>query len=582
MVLGGRSASQAKRLSAKLEFDTLFLLAGACVGHLSFVFHRPKDQNFIDRRRTKALLIHPYFHGASFWNYRDACKMLGAEYPSAPLGLITVAAILPDDWDVRLVDCNVRPLADADLKWADVAMLGAMLPQWFDAVKLIARCKAAGVPTVVGGPDPTARPEIYVNADFAVLGEAEGAIDAFLADWEAGVTSGLYRAPKFKIDVTKTPAPRYDLLNLEAYLYVGVQFSRGCPFICEFCDIIELYGRVPRAKDLDQVLNELDGLYSLGYRGHVDFVDDNLIGNKKALKQFLPRLIEWQHGRGYPFEFSTEASLNLADDEELLSMMADARFFVVFIGIESPDDDVLTATLKKQNVKRDIAENVQRIYAHGIAVTAGFIVGFDSERDSVAAATVNLIEAAAIPIAMTGLLYALPDTQLSRRLAIEGRLHQELETPDGQLPPGDQCTAGLNFETLRPREEVLTDYATVVRATFEPRAFFGRVQRAGAMLRFHKSDGAPRISLKDLRRFVHLAATVTARFPEARMHFWGLVIATLLRNPTALKTAITMAALYTHFGPFSRFVAGEIDAQIARIEAGTQPAPVMVSAIAVE
>ncbi len=536
----------------------------------------------MDRRRTKALLIHPYFHGASFWNYRDACETLGAKYPSAPLGLITVAAMLPDDWEVRLVDCNVRPLEDADLEWADLAMVGSMLPQSFDAVKVVDRCKAAGVPTVVGGPDPTARPEIYRNADFAVLGEAEGAIDAFLADWAAGATSGLYRAPKFKIDVTKTPAPRYDLLDLEAYLYVGVQFSRGCPFMCEFCDIIELYGRVPRAKGFDQVLGELDRLYSLGYRGHVDFVDDNLIGNKKAVKQFLPRLIEWQRERGYPFEFSTEASLNLADDEDLLGMLADARFFLVFIGIESPDDDVLTATRKKQNIKRDIAQNVQRIYAHGIAVTAGFIVGFDSEKRSVAAATAELIEAAAIPIAMTGLLYALPDTQLSRRLAIEGRLHQVLDTPDGQLPPGDQCTAGLNFETLRPREEVLADYAAVVRAAFEPGAYFGRARRAGAMLRFRPTGGAPRIALKDLRRFLRLAAAMTFRLPEARTPFWGMVFATLLRNPAALKIVITMSALYIHFGPFSRFVAGEIDAQIARIEAGTQPAPVMVPAIAAE
>ena len=296
---------------------------------------------------TRALLIHPYFYGASFWNYRGACEALGARYPSAPLGLITLAAMLPKEWDIRLVDRNTGELTDVDLAWADIAMIGSMLPQAFDALDLIKRCQNFGLPVVVGGPDPTSRPEIYEAADFAVLGEAEGAIEAFLDDWRAGAKSGRYVAPKFTIDVMKTPPPRYDLLKFDDYAYVGVQFSRGCPFLCEFCDIIELYGRVPRTKGFDQILHELDRLYRLGYRGHVDFVDDNLIGNKRTVKEFLPLLIDWQKTRNFPFEFSTEASLNLADDEELMALMGAANFFVVFVGIESPDEDVLNATRKK-------------------------------------------------------------------------------------------------------------------------------------------------------------------------------------------------------------------------------------------
>lgn len=252
---------------------------------------------------------------------------------------------------------------------------------------------------------------------------------------------------------SRARSPRFDLLNFKDYVQIGVQYSRGCPFTCEFCDIIELYGRVPRTKTNEQMLAELDRLYELGYRGHVDFVDDNLIGNKRAVKGFLPELAKWQKERSYPFEMSTEASLNLADDEALLKMMQQAGYFSVFIGIESPDPEVLVATRKKQNTRRDIAKSVHKIYDAGIFVLAGFIVGFDEESDKVADEISALIEEAAIPVAMTGLLYALPNTQLTRRLAKEGRLHADFATDDPDTEHGDQCTAGLNFTTVRPRTD---------------------------------------------------------------------------------------------------------------------------------
>ncbi len=386
---------------------------------------------------------------------------MGARRPTAPLGLITVAAMLPTSWKVRLIDCNTEAVDEADLAWADLIFTGGMLPQQADTLRLIELCRARSKPVVVGGPDATSSPHVYAAADFRVLGEAEGVIDDFIAGWEAGARSGVFTAPKFQVDVTKTPVPRFDLLKLDHYLYVGVQYSRGCPFTCEFCDIIELYGRVPRTKTTQQVFAELDTLYALGYRGHVDFVDDNFIGNKKALKAFLPELAGWQRAHDQPFEFSTEASVNLADDQALLEMMKAANFFTVFVGIESPDPDSLVAMKKKQNTRRNLVESVHKIYRAGMFVTAGFIVGFDSEKLSMAEAMIDFIEASAIPVCMIGLLYALPNTQLTRRLAREGRLHLDHDI-SATTSGGDQCTAGLNFDTLRPLRD-LQDYRRILR-----------------------------------------------------------------------------------------------------------------------
>jgi radical SAM superfamily enzyme YgiQ (UPF0313 family) len=270
-----------------------------------------------------------------------------------------------------------------------------------------------GKPVCAGGPDVSSSPHLYAEADFRVIGEAEHIMADFVDAWERGERSGVFTAEKFNIDVTQSPLPRFDLLKFEHYLYIGVQYSRGCPFTCEFCDIIELYGRVPRTKTNAQILSELQALYDLGHRGHVDFVDDNLIGNKKNLRAFMPELRAWQETHNYPFEFSTEASINLADDNELLQAMKDSNFVTVFVGIESPDPDTLVQARKKQNTKRNIPECVHKIYSYGMIVTAGFIIGFDSERGSVAASIIECIEECAIPVCMVGLLYAMPGTQLT-------------------------------------------------------------------------------------------------------------------------------------------------------------------------
>ena len=527
----------------------------------------------------KVLMIFPRFNTNSFWNYRATCELKGARYPAAPLGLITVAALLPQSWEVRLVNRNTETLGEADLEWADLVMTGGMLFQQPDTLRIIEMCRMRRKPVVVGGPDATSTPEIYNRANFQVLGEAEEIMKDFVAAWRSGAERGVFRAPMGQTDVTKSPTPRFDLLKLEDYLHVGIQFSRGCPFNCEFCDIIELYGRVPRTKSNEQVLAELDALYALGHRGHVDFVDDNLIGNKKALKKFLPDLQRWLNKRKFPFEFTTEASINLADDPELLRALSAANFFGIFVGIESPDTDTLVLMRKKQNTRRSLQESISRIYSAGIGVFAGFIVGFDSENASIADAMIECIEDTAIPVCAVGLLYALPATQLGRRLLREGRLFSGYDGPSPE-DEGDQCTAGLNFETKRSRRDVLADYRAVLDAVYDPAAYFGRVRRVGRMLKRGKRRlKAPlRYVLRDARGFGRLVWRLPAAGPGTARQFWKMAFDCAIHNPRALPFLFMLSALYLHHGPFSRQVIGQIDRQIEDIDLGRWSTPELAPA----
>ena len=360
--------------------------------------------------------------------------------------------------------------------------------------------------------------------------------------------------------------PRYDLLKFEHYLFIGVQYSRGCPFTCEFCDIIELYGRVPRTKTNDQILAELQALYDHGYRGHVDFVDDNFIGNKKNLRTLMPRLKAWLEEHDYPFEFSTEASINLADDDEMLQAMKDANFFAMFVGIESPDPETLVQMRKKQNTRRNIAESVHKIYGYGMFVTAGFIVGFDTEKVSVAQSMTDFIEETIIPVCMVGLLYALPGTQLTRRLAKEGRLHHGHDIMQVEQA-GDQCTLGCNFDTKRPLRDILTDYHTVLDHVFSPKAYAGRLSRLSAML--DRSDRPPRPADGDIRKNlggIDSVHKIIEPLPEAREPFWKTFVEVAKTNPGALRQIVTLMAIYLHLGPFSKHVIAEIDRRIAELD----------------
>jgi radical SAM superfamily enzyme YgiQ (UPF0313 family) len=515
------------------------------------------------RHPCNVLMLYPLF-ADTFWSFAESCKLMGVRRPTAPLGLITVAAMLPDSWTVRLLDCNTASITDDDFAWADLVFTGGMLVQQAETLRLIELCRSRGKPVVVGGPDPTSSPHIYAAADFQVLGEAEGVIDEFVAAWESGARSGVFTAPKFQADVTKTPVPRFDLLKFQDYLYFGVQYSRGCPFTCEFCDIIELYGRVPRTKTTPQMLAELDALYKMGYRGHLDFVDDNFIGNKKSLKLFLPELAAWQRARDYPFEFSTEASVNLADDPKLLEMMAAANFFSIFVGIESPDPATLVAMKKKQNTRRNIAESIHKIYGAGMFVTAGFIVGFDSETASIADAMIEFIEEAAIPVCMVGLLYAIPNTQLTRRLAREGRLHPNHDSlPTG----GDQCTHGINFDPVRPLRDILTDYRQILESIYHPAAYARRVDRLMTML--DRSRQRHELPVGDLRVKVRALETVhrvVTAIPEAHDPFWRTFLNSAQRDSSSARIVVALIAAYAHLGPFSRRVIKAIDCRLAALD----------------
>lgn len=512
------------------------------------------------------LMVYPRFGDDSFWNYSITAELLGARYPTIPLGLITLAALLPENWSIRLVNRNTEALEEADLDWADMIMTGGMLFQQADTLRLIAIAHEHGKPVVIGGPDATSSPHIYATADFRVLGEAEAIIATFVAAWDDGARAGIFQAPKFTADVTRSPIPRFDLLKLQHYLFVGVQFSRGCPFTCEFCDIIELYGRVPRTKTTEQMLAELDALYALGYRGHVDFVDDNLIGNKRAVRAFLPHLKVWQEDHDFPFDFSTEASINIADDPELLVAMRDCGFFAMFVGIESPDADTLVAMKKKQNTKRSLTESVHKIYEAGMFVTAGFILGFDSEKGSVAQPMIELIDASAIPVAMVGLLYALPNTQLTRRLISENRLYAGHELhPENS---GDQCRRGLNYITARPRVDILADYRQVLTQIYDPAAYCARVERMIRMLKLTKKSrsyptGDPRRELE-----IQAVERVIKHCPE-----WQDLLAQTFKscfraNPRAVRQTVQLLALFLHLVTYARQVVAEIDKSIAEIEAG--------------
>ena len=538
-----------------------------------------------DAKACNVLLICPRFEAETFWNFKRTSEVFGAKYPAPPLGLITVAALLPTSWSIRLVNRNTEELTDDDLDWADLVFTGGMLPQCYDTIDVIDLCHARGKPVAVGGPSVTSSPDIYQKANFRVLGEAEGIIDKFVAAWEAGAREGVFEAEKFQVDVTKSPIPRFDLLKFDDYLHIGVQFSRGCPFVCEFCDIIELYGRVPRAKTNAQMLTELDELYRLGYRGHVDFVDDNLIGNKKAVKAFLPELAKWLDAHDYPFEFTTEASLNLADDAELLVLLNRANFVGVFIGIESPDTATLIAMRKKQNTRRSIAQSIHKIYAAGLVVHAGFIIGFDSETQSAAEAMVDLIEEAAIPVCMVGLLYALPNTQLTRRLEREGRMLSHFERAEakndghvlprferGDVESADQCTMGLNFATLRPRQEILADYVHILERIYDPVAFTGRLQRLAKMLANsgRKQQTRAQHSRRGIGR-LEMLHRVISNLPEPRDLFRRTLSQCVASNSDSTSRIVLLMALYLDVGPFSRDVAARIDKMMAALDPVVEP-----------
>jgi radical SAM superfamily enzyme YgiQ (UPF0313 family) len=520
----------------------------------------------------KALLIHPEFSPIGFWNYKEVCKLTGAKYPAAPLGLITLAALLPDEWDIRLIDMNTAGLNDADIEWADLVFIGGMLAQQVVILQLIDRVHALGKKVVVGGPDPTSQPEVYRKADYRVLGEVENTLSGFLDDLENGTAKDLYPAPRPRPDIADSPVPRFDLLNFKDYVMIGVQFSRGCPYNCEFCDIIEIYGHKPRTKSPEQIIGELQRLYELGYRGHVDFVDDNFIGNKRKVKEILRAIKKWSSEHNYPFYFSTEASINLADDDELLKLMQEIDFRYVFIGIETVDDAVLKCSQKTQNIHRELYDDMHKIYRHGMVVNGGYIIGFDEETSHTARMIADSINYCKICIPMIGLLYALPNTQLTTRLAHENRLSNGAGILGTQNSDDvDQATSGLNFITKRPRAEVIGDYIYVLKNVFSESKYFNRCLKMGMVLKT-KHRHKPRLG-KRLRTLISLFKLVKKMGiqPSTFYYFWRNIGVTLVTHPSSVEEVVNMMAMYIHFHKQTEYIIDLMTnkLQAAPVAAGT-------------
>ena len=517
--------------------------------------------NLTPDQPLRCLLINPEFRGQSFWNFTATCELMGAKTAAPPLGLITVAAILPQHWQFRLVDLNVKALTQADWDWADLICTGGMLPQQQALREIIDRAVAENKYVVVGGADPSSQPQVYTKAHTLVVGEGEEVIPAWLESWRAGEPYGVFKE-KGKPDVTTTPTPRFDLLDLWAYSLINIQYSRGCPFNCEFCDIIELYGRKPRTKTAQQIGKELDTLLAIGYSGEIFIVDDNFIGNKVNLtKHLLPGLIAWNKRNLHPFYYSTEASLNLMDDDSLMKQMKVAEFRAVFFGIESPDPEVLKITQKKLNSFRPIVDRLHKLYDHGMLAYAGFILGFDGEKGRADQTMIQLIEDACINVAMVGFLVALPNTQLTRRLLREGRLlsfagkpiktEEEMlagaDATNCMMPVVDQTISGLNFRTHRNRVEILEDFLNVVSTIYEPKSYFERVLRLSKMLN-SSSRHLPRWTelKRDLRTFARMARVMSLD-KTTRHLFWRNVWAAFWKGPAAFAQLMRLMAMYVHF-----------------------------------
>ncbi len=481
----------------------------------------------------KALLVYPEYPD-TFWSFRHVLSFVRKKAAFPPLGLLTVAALLPQDWEKRLVDTNVRALKDDDLAWADLVFVSAMIVQKSSAKAVIARCKAAGKTVVAGGPVFTTQPEQFSEVDHLILNEAETTLPMFLEDLARGAPGRIYTS-EARPDITATPAPLWSLINPKDYVSMAVQFSRGCPFNCEFCDIIVMNGRVPRTKTPSQLLAELDGLHARGWRGNVFVVDDNFIGNKVAVKALLGELIGWQKARRYPFAFMTEASTNISDDAPLLRDMSAANFSRVFLGIETPSEDGLKECGKFQNTGRDLADTVLALHAHGMQVMGGFIVGFDSDSEGIFDAQIRFIQRVGIVTAMVGVLTALPQTRLWRRLAREDRLLGETT--------GGNTDGHLNFVPKMDAGTLVSGYRRIVSTIYSPREYYARIH---TFLRAYRPTARTRISLTELGAFAQSAWRI-GLLSRSRFLYWKLIFSTLFTRIRALPVAVELAICGLHF-----------------------------------
>ncbi|MEL6223960.1 MAG: DUF4070 domain-containing protein [Cyanobacteria bacterium J06627_8] len=504
----------------------------------------------------RALLVYPRFP-KTFWSYEKILELVNRKVLLPPLGLVTVAAILPQSWEFKLVDCNIRDVTDDEWAWADIVIMSAMIVQKGDILTQIAKAKQHGKRIAVGGPYPTSMPQEMRDAgvDYLILDEGEITLPLFVEALERGDTSGEFTADGEKPSVTDTPIPRYDLLERDAYDSMSIQFSRGCPFQCEFCDIIVLYGRKPRTKTPAQLIAELQSLYDLGWRGGVFMVDDNFIGNKRNVKLLLKELKDWQAEHKYPFRFDTEASLDLAEDDELIELMLECNFAAVFMGIETPDEGSLQLTKKFQNTRSPLLESIEKVTHSGLRVIAGFIIGFDGEKSGAGQRIVEFAEITGIPTTTFAMLQALPHTALWHRLEKEGRLREK----DGNI---NQTTL-MNFVPTRPVEDIAQEYIDAFRQLYEPEQYLDRVYRYFLKL------GAPRVQPEfKLPEWVVVKALMIVFWRQGfkrktRWKFWHHFFHMLIKNPAVVEQYVTVCAHNEHFLEYRDIVKNQIEHQLA-------------------
>jgi len=482
----------------------------------------------------KILLVYPEFPD-TFWSFKHALKFVRKKAGSPPLGLLTVAAMVPPEWETKLVDMNVTDLNPEDLIWADYVFISAMVVQRNAASSVIAQCKQAGVKIVAGGPLFTMEHEQFPDVDHFVLNEGELTLPPFLADLENGCPQPIYATSEFA-DIRQTPTPLWQLADLRQYDTVSVQFSRGCPFNCDFCNITALLGHRPRTKTTEQIIAELDGLYALGWRKSVFFVDDNFIGNKKQIKtELLPALIEWRKGKT-GMRFSTEASINLADDPVLLKLITQAGFDTVFVGIETPNLDSLTECSKSQNKGRDLVESVKRLQRAGLQVQGGFIVGFDNDPPSIFKQQVDFIQNSGIVTAMVGLLQAPLGTKLYERMKQQGRLVREFS--------GDNVDGSTNIIPKMGLKPLREGYHRLLSKIYAPEFYYERV------ITFLREYHPPKIHFNPDPQYIQALGRSIYQLGirgVERVHYWRLFFWTLFHRPRLFPLAITFAIMGFHF-----------------------------------
>lgn len=502
------------------------------------------DTYSVRKRNLKILMVYPSFPD-TFWSFKHALKFVSKKSSFPPLGLLTVAAMLPAGWEKRLVDMNVTPLTDNDLKWADYVFLSAMAVQREVAESVISRCRKMGVSLVAGGPLFTAEYEEFSDVDYLVLDEAEITLPQFISDLQNGCAKRIYRSQE-RPDLSLAPIPAWELIDRKKYSGINVQYSRGCPFDCEFCDIVVLNGHVPRTKGREQFLAELEAIYNIGWRGGIFIVDDNFIGNKKKLKaEILPALIDWMEEKKRPFSFLTEASINIADDDELMNLMVKAGFDTLFIGIESPSAESLAECGKIQNKNRDMLQAVKNLQNRGFQIHGGFIVGFDSDIASIFDNMINFIQHSGIVTAMVGLLNAPTGTKLYNRLKKENRITTKFS--------GNNTNISMNFMPKMDYEVLIKGYKRILNTIYSPKEYYKRVH---TFLKEYQPavGGRVNIPMSHIKAFLQ-SVWVLGIKQKGSFYYWKLLTWTLLRRPRFFALSVTLAVCGYHFRQVANTIA---------------------------